>query len=373
MRYIQAHNYNPNNISLAYCYTATGDRWYYNENEWYYSASLYKVPLCMRYEEMEAAGQVDQDTVLGGRPLSEVEYMVLVNSNNEYGHVLMDNVGGDLDCRNYYLQFTDLPEEEFDPNYFNYSYFSARFMMDVMDRLYTRAEDYPHVIDLLKQAEPGNFFRYGLGDTYEIAQKYGAFTEYDGTVYNHTAGIVYTPHPFVLVVMTRNLGFTNEIIGNFAKMFEEYTLEVDEKYDQYQKELEEARKAEEERQAEEERLRQEAAAQEQQTEAEPQTESQAVAAAAPALAATPAKAHVGFRDVLILLALALVFVLLVGILGRLIALSLRRQRRRRREEEYAYRRTSTPAPKAAEEEAEERVPAYAGSRDDGGERYSPRH
>ncbi|MBO5496956.1 MAG: serine hydrolase, partial [Oscillospiraceae bacterium] len=276
--YIQAHNYNPGNISIAYCYTATGDRWYFNENEWYYSASLYKVPLCMRYEEMEAAGQVTQETVLGGRTLAEAEYMVLVNSNNEYGHVLMDNVGGDLECRNYYLQFTDLPEEEFDPNYFNYSYFSARFMMDVMDRLYTRAEDYPHVIDLLKQAEPGNFFRYGIGDDYEIAQKYGAFTEYDGTVYNHTAGIVYTPHPFVLVVMTRNLGFSNEIIGNFAKMFEEYTLTVDEQYDQHQKELEEARKAEEARVAEEERLRKEAEEQAQASETEPMAETASAAA-----------------------------------------------------------------------------------------------
>ena len=33
----------PEQISVGYCYTATGDSWYYNGEEWFYPASMYKV------------------------------------------------------------------------------------------------------------------------------------------------------------------------------------------------------------------------------------------------------------------------------------------------------------------------------------------
>ena len=36
-------------FSVAVHFTRTGETWYYNADEWYYTASLYKLPMIMRF------------------------------------------------------------------------------------------------------------------------------------------------------------------------------------------------------------------------------------------------------------------------------------------------------------------------------------
>ena len=110
--FIAQYNLNEKLFSVGYCYTATGDTWYFNEDEWYYSASTYKVPLMMMLAELEAKGEITRDTPIKNLPLGEAEELILTYSNNDYAHLMMSYFGTEPDCRDLYKQYSDLPELE---------------------------------------------------------------------------------------------------------------------------------------------------------------------------------------------------------------------------------------------------------------------
>lgn len=250
-QYVEEKDLNPEKISVGYCYTATGDTWLYNGDKWYYSASMYKVPLMMILAEREYNGELTQDSNLDGLTLAKAEESILTYSNNDFAHLMMHYIGTDRECRELYRQYSDMPAEDYDPDFYDYSYFNARFMTDVMKTLYFENERFPHIIDCLKPAQPGAYFRRDMGTEYEIAQKYGSYKEF-----NSTAGIVYTPNPYILVVMTKDLSIAGgeNVIAQLAVKFRDYTLQLDgelEAYEQAQAE------AEAEAEAERRRLEQE--------------------------------------------------------------------------------------------------------------------
>lgn len=256
----------PERFSIAYTYLATGETWFYNPDAWYYSASMYKVPLMMILAEREHNGELTQETDIKGITLAKAEESILVYSNNDYAHLMLSYLGTDQQAREMYKQFSSLPDDYYDPDFVDYSYFTARFMNDVMTTLYTQSERFPHIIDCLKLAQPVDYFHLCIDEPLEIAQKYGSYNEF-----NHTSGIIYTPNPVILTVMTKNTERAEEVIGEAAKMFVEYTYTLDAKLEGYSAEkaaAEEkaaAAKAEEERLAKEaEEQRQRAARQEEQ-------------------------------------------------------------------------------------------------------------
>ena len=53
--FVAERGINPENFSIGYVYTATGEEWYYNGDTWYYPASMYKVPLMMLLALVEPA------------------------------------------------------------------------------------------------------------------------------------------------------------------------------------------------------------------------------------------------------------------------------------------------------------------------------
>lgn len=247
-------------ISIGYYYSATGEEWFFNEDTWYYSASLYKVPMTMIYAEKEAAGEIAQDTPVNGLRYSEILRLVLENSNNEWAHVLMDNAGGDYACRQIEKTYSGLPDSYFIDDYNYYSYFTARFMLAVMKTLYNEPERFPAITEHLLKACPGEYFKDKLEDRYEIAQKYGSYVDSYGETFNHTAGIVYTKNPFILVVMTKNAGQTDSVISYISERFADYTQSLEDILDELEKAAAEAERAEAERLAAEEAERQAAEA-----------------------------------------------------------------------------------------------------------------
>ncbi len=231
--YISRHGQNPNHISVGYVYTETGETWYYNPDNWYYSASMYKVPLMMLFAQMEANGEINRDTEYLGTTFGYLEDSILIRSNNDWAHAMMVQIAPtEPDCRDLYKQFADLPDDYYIDDFRNYSYFTARFMTQVMTTLYTQSERFPHVIDCLLEAQPGEYFRTRIQE-YEIAQKYGSLQERNGTNNNHVAGIIYTPHPFILVVMTENDPLPFTTLGELARVFADYTVEtLDPRYEE---------------------------------------------------------------------------------------------------------------------------------------------
>jgi len=251
-KFIEGHHVKAENFSVGFVYTATGDTWYYNENKWYYSASMYKVPLMMLYAEMEAAGELTQESNIKGLTLAQAEQYILTFSNNDYAHLMMDNLGGDRYCRETYQKYSTLPKEDYDPDYYDYSYYTARFMTDVMKTLYYENERFPNIIESIMHAQDDMYFELNVRD-YEVAQKYGAYKEF-----YHNTGIIYTPNPIILTVMTKNASIIDAIFGDYAQMMINYTLELDKKLEAHQKALEEEKRRQEEeaaRIAEEERLK----------------------------------------------------------------------------------------------------------------------
>ncbi len=233
------------NMSVGYCYTPTGDTWYYNGDKWYYSASMYKVPLMMNLAERYVAGEITDETRISGLTLEEANKHVLVHSNNDYAHAMMHYFGTDAECRELYKQYSDLPDDYYVDDFLDYSYFTAHFMTDVMKTLFNEPERFPNVIESLKKAQPGHYLHTTMPE-YEIAQKYGSLQDVAGTVFNHITAIVYTPNPFIITVMTRNMGQGEDILANAAKLFADYTLELDEKLPVWQAAQKEAERLERE-------------------------------------------------------------------------------------------------------------------------------
>ena len=269
--FLSERGIDPKNFSLGFCYTATGDEWYFNGDEWFYPASMYKVPLMMLLSERVKSGDLTQDTYIYDRPVSEIEELILVYSNNEWAHYIRTYLGGDEQWRAEAKKYASLKDDEYDPDYMDYCYFNNRYITSVMKTLYSDPDSYPNVIDCLLRAEPTHYFRLSqsIEGVYDVAQKYGSFDDQIGQSFNHTTGIIYTPNPCIVTVMTCNVSSYEKVISDAALMLTEYALSLDEQLkpyeDEKQAEEDAARKAEEDaaaQKAEQERLAAERAAEE---------------------------------------------------------------------------------------------------------------
>ena len=245
--FAQEHELDVNyrDFSIGFCYTGTGDSWYYDADTWMYSASLYKVPVAMLLAEKVAAGELTQESIVNGTTVEYLESTALVYSNNDSGHSMVTYLGGTYagKCSDMTEKFTDLPADYYSSDFIDVSYYTARYMTKVMKTLYDGGEDrFPHVIEYLLQAQPGAYFKRipEMENTYRIAQKFGAYEEPNGNNNNHCTAVIYTPTPIVVTVMTRNVMDYQNIIALVGQHLAEYALELDQKQ-------EELKRAEEER------------------------------------------------------------------------------------------------------------------------------
>ena len=210
----------------------------------------------------------------------------------------------------------------------DYSYFSARYLTEVLTTLYNGGEErFPNIIPCMLKANPNHYFALSsqMAD-YEIAQKYGSFIDNNNRNWNGTAGIIYTPNPIILTVLTLDAPSYEKVIGDAAVMMTEYALNVDENLESYrqaQAEKEEAARLEAERAAQEA----EAAAA---AEAGQQTGTQT---SAPAAQTPRTERKLDLKRLALILGIGAV--LLVGVVIALYAAAEKRKKRIRYEE---YRR-----------------------------------
>ena len=251
--FIREHGLQADKFSIGYCYTATGDEWFYNGDKWYYPASMYKVPLMMQLAEKVKSGELTQDTVISGRSVGEMEELILTYSNNDMAHTIRTELGGDPVWREAAKSYASLPDDYYAPDYMDYCYFTPRYITQVMETLFFQRDRFPNVIECLLNAQPKNYYRLSdrLNGVYDIAQKYGSFCDNFGSNFNHNTGIIYTPNPCIVTVMTVDAPSYEKVISDAAVMLTQYTLTLDEKLQPYVEEQQ--AQAEAERQAEEDR------------------------------------------------------------------------------------------------------------------------
>lgn len=240
---------------LGYTYTGTNETWYYNGDVWSYSASVYKLPLMMMLAQKVANGELKQDDKVCGVDLTYAETSVLTYSNNDYAHVMIHYFDSERDYREQQVKMSDVPVEDIPERYYVSSHFSPRFVIGVLRNLYENPDQFPNIVECLKVAMPGQYLSRTLGDKYEVAQKYGAYEQF-----NNIAGIVYMPHPIFIAINTTWVFNAEQVLADAGKLLADYTLTLDARLEEREK----AAKAEEERKLQEEeaerkRLEEEAA------------------------------------------------------------------------------------------------------------------
>lgn len=239
------------NFAMAYCFTGTGETWSYNGDTFWHGASFYKLPLMMYLSNKVATGQLQQTDQVAGMDISYIEMRALTYSDNNVSEKIITYCSADTgrDFRLVLADYADMTQEQLPPDYLSRLIFSCNYMMNILKKLYSDPDSYPNVIDCMLNAEPYHFFRFTLEGKYAVAQKYGGGS-LDGVRYLHTAGIVYTPVPFFLVVMTRNATNAEYAIAGMAELMADYTLKLDQRirdhYAELERQAEEARRAEEE-------------------------------------------------------------------------------------------------------------------------------
>ena len=328
--YITQKDINPKNISVGYVYTATGEEWYYNGDTWYYPASMYKVPLMMLLAEKVHNGELTQDTDLGGYSVATAEEYIISYSNNDYAHTVRRFLGGDEVWRQEAKKFTTLEDSYYHSDYMDYCYFSPRYITQVVKTLYNESQRFPNIIECMLNAEPTHFFRLNesMNADYEIAQKYGSYCDDFGDNFNHNTGIIYTPQPFVLTVMTLNVANYEKVISDIAILFKDYTLSLEQELEVYEEEQAQAAEEAEKAAAEAERIAAEEKA------AAEKAEAQRIAAEK--AAAEEAAAKEAQRSKLVKLGIAAI-VLLLLIIVMCVLIAKRRKRKRMEEFERRFR------------------------------------
>ena len=256
--FLEQYGLNENNFAMGYCFTGSGDTWYFNGEKLMTGGSLYKLPLNMRITEKIQEGVFSESDWVGGHTLAEAQYLSMVHSDNAVSQAMQKFLVG-YSSGYYYAYRQEIAKysgdflEDIPPEYYYDNYFSAEFMINTLSYLYDHSDQFSTILGYMEEAQPDDYFNY-CGVDYPVAHKYGF---YDG--YINDAGIIYTPTPFLLVAFTYNLGCSEEVLGELCSLMCDYTLSL---IDEIEAEEEAARlEAEEAAQAEEaarlEALRQE--------------------------------------------------------------------------------------------------------------------
>lgn len=220
---IDSLGYKKTAIAVGFCYPLTGECAYYNEETWFGCGSLYKLPLCMIAENLlinEDPLGLKADHDVG---VARALYWCLVYSNNTYGGALGKCITW-TGLRERELELAGWSVEDVPEKYQKGEKFGTRYNValytDILRELYANQDDYPHVIDWMLQASPGEYLKHTeLEKKYLIAQKYGS-TDY----VNNAAGIIFTDQPIIVVCLT-NIGnkAASKLQGLLTEAFVDYT------------------------------------------------------------------------------------------------------------------------------------------------------
>jgi len=216
-RYLAENGCTGNSVAVGWYDVKSGEEWYHNADTYMEGASIYKLPLSMVYADKIAAGELTEESKVAHYVLRDALEVLIVNSSNAAGRVLSRELGvGITEYRSLLAQYSGLGEAELPERYYRGNQFSPRFLIGTLHTLYDKPEKYALILDLMKQARPDDYFSLYSGGI-EVAHKYGS-----DVGYVCDSGIIYTEHPFLLSVMTHNLGSAQVILGQLARIAMDY-------------------------------------------------------------------------------------------------------------------------------------------------------
>lgn len=233
-------------ISVGFCYTKTNESLFYYGDEWYYTASVFKLPLMMMLANDVLNGENPIGDYAGGP--DEVLRECLVNSDNTRAFVTASYYYTWPRVRENEQKLAGWTDDELPEGFQSWEEtpkYSCRFLIDILRELYANSDQYPSVIDYMSQAQPGEFLRQNELTDLVIAQKFGSLT-IGGEQVNHIAGIVYTDTPILITVMTRDFGYyyAKAFCGRLCEELVSYSAELDQRYAEKEEQIEQEKLAE---------------------------------------------------------------------------------------------------------------------------------
>ncbi len=219
------YNLTEQNFAVSYYDTVTQESYDWNETHMMVAASTFKLPLNLYYYELENAGEIASDALItqGGATLDLCHYLSIVESNNEISHALLYRIGTFVEYKEAMRKYFTMTDDEIDPKYYQNNFYCTRMMMDTLKYIYARQEEFPELIDYMKQAHPQNGYFKAKVTEMEVAHKYGSFEGAENDV-----GIFYAEHPFLLAVYTQNVG--EGVVQDAARLAADYNAQQTEAY-----------------------------------------------------------------------------------------------------------------------------------------------
>lgn len=214
-----AHDCGETSIALGYCNTVTGETHYYRGSDYMEAGSMYKVPLTMAFAERILSGELTEEDYIGGYRLQTLLYGSIVNSDNVYATALWTYLGTYNEYRDIIAPYMGVEPGKADPKYYENRFFTAEQVIHCLLELYSNPEKYPGIEDLMKQAEPENYFNFHE-QKFPIAHKYGYID--DVGFFVNDCAICYTDDPICIVMFTENLRYPNQALADFCTLMIDY-------------------------------------------------------------------------------------------------------------------------------------------------------
>lgn len=225
--FLLSYNIDPDSVAIGYRNTVTGEEGYWNGDTYMVAGSMYKVALNMYWAEKVYLGEIGWDEPISGGaykpdlPYETVQYMSIVESDNDYSSALFERMGTYREYRAEIAPFYGVDPAKVGEKYYENNFSTPRQMIYCLNLLYTQPERYPNVLDYMLQAAPGSYFRY-KETRFAIAQKYGFLMDGMTTIAD-CCGVVYTDDPFLLVMFTQNVDQGLERLGDLCVLMCDYT------------------------------------------------------------------------------------------------------------------------------------------------------
>lgn len=208
-------------LGIGYYNTVTGEEQYYNADDYITVGSVYKVPLNMIFCERIANGEMTLQSPVYGISYELLLRGTVIDSNNDYAKMLWDSLGGYHAYRRLIAPLMGEDPDNVTWTFYENNLFTPRQMISCLRLLYENPDRFPHLLDVMKQAEPTNYFRRDE-HRFEIAHKYG-YNEENYHTYVADAGICYTEEPFLLVVYTDNTPGALNVLAQYMTLMCDYT------------------------------------------------------------------------------------------------------------------------------------------------------